>query len=130
MADDLLSVPVESAEHAYCLFKDMENEAKEKLVCLHLTEKYEIISFEVVSIGTEKHVIAEPQEIVRSAALIRAQRIILLHNHPLGSPEPSSEDVKAAKEVKRVAEAMKIKLQDVIIIGDNDYVSLANRRLL
>ena len=57
---DLLGIPVDSPEHAYRLFKDMENEAKEKLVCLYLTEKYEIISFEVVAIGTEKYVIAEP----------------------------------------------------------------------
>lgn len=128
--DDLLGVPVESAEHAYRLFKDMENEAKEKLVCLHLTEEYEIISFEVVSIGTEKYVIAEPQEIVRSAALIRARRIVLLHNHPLGSPEPSPNDIRGAVELKKVAEAMKISLQDVIVIGDGGYVSLANRGLI
>ncbi|WP_303907359.1 JAB domain-containing protein [Thiohalomonas denitrificans] len=125
--DDLLGIPVESAEHAYRLFKDMENEAKEKLVCLHLTENYEIISFEVVAIGTEKYLLAEPQEIIRSAALIRAKRIVLLHNHPPGSPEPSASDIKAATELKRVAEAMKIVLQDMIIIGDGGYTSLASR---
>jgi DNA repair protein RadC len=105
----------------------MENEAKEKLVCLHLTESYEIISFEVVAIGTEKYVLAEPQEIIRSSALIRAKRIVLLHNHPLGSAEPSEADIKAAIELKRVGEAMKIVLQDMIIIGDSGYVSLAGR---
>jgi len=128
--DDLLGTPVESADHAYRLFKDMENEAKEKLICLHLTEKYEVISFEVVAIGTEKYLIAEPQEIIRSAALIRAQRIILLHNHPLGSPEPSADDIQATKEVKKVADAMKIVLQDMIIIGDDGYVSFAERGLI
>jgi DNA repair protein RadC len=125
--DDLLGIPVESAEHAYRIFKDMENEAKEKLVCLHLTDLYEIISFEVVAIGTERYVLAEPQEIVRSASLIRAKRIVLLHNHPLGSAEPSANDIKAATELKRVANAMKIVLQDMVIIGDSEYVSLSER---
>jgi len=128
--DDLLGVPVESADHAYRLFKDMEDEAKEKLVCLHLTEKYEIISFEVVAIGTEKYVIAEPQEIIRSASLVRAKRIILLHNHPDGSPEPSPNDIKAVKELKHVADAMKIILQDVIVIGENSFVSMMTRGLI
>lgn len=128
--DDLLGIPVESAEHAYKIFKDMEDEAKEKLVCLHLTEKYEIISFEVVAIGTEKYLVAEPHEIIRSASLIRARRIVLLHNHPLGSPEPSNSDLQAVKELKKVADAMKIILQDVIIIGDNGFVSLKNRELI
>ena len=128
--DDLLGIPVESAEHAYKLFKDMEDEAKEKLICLHLTEKYEIISFEVVAIGTSKYVITAPEEIIRSASLIRAKRIILLHNHPGGSPEPSAKDIEAAKALKKVAEAMKISLQDIIVIGEDSFVSLRTRSLI
>ncbi len=125
--DDLLNAPTHSAQHAYRLFNEMEDKAKEKLVCLHLTDKFEIISFEVVAIGTETYVLAEPQEIVRSAALIRAKRIVLLHNHPLGSPEPSANDIRAAVELKQVAAAMRIVLQDMIVIGDGGYVSLADR---
>ena len=128
--DDLLHMPLESAEHAYRLFKEMENEVREKVVCIHLTGKYEIISFEVVSIGTQTYAIADPVEILRGAVLVRAATIIILHNHPLGSPEPSEADVEGAKKLKEKGAVLNISLRDAIIIGDGGFVSLAERGLL
>ncbi|MCU7937110.1 MAG: hypothetical protein KZQ99_19940 [Candidatus Thiodiazotropha sp. (ex Dulcina madagascariensis)] len=128
--DDLLHVPLVSAEHAYQLFREMENEVREKVVCIHLTEKYEIISFEVVSIGTQTYAIADPVEILRGAVLVHAAKIIVIHNHPLGSPEPSEADIKGARNLKEKGAVLNIELRDAIIIGDEDFVSLAERGLL
>lgn len=128
--DDLLYTPLESAKHAYQLFKEMENEAREKLVCIHLTEKYEIIAFEVVAIGTRSYVIADPLEILRSAVILTAARIVIIHNHPLGSSEPSEADIKSAKDLKEKATVLNIRLQDEIIIGDDGFTSLAERGLI
>jgi DNA repair protein RadC len=58
--DDLLHGPVESAEHVYRLFKEMEAEAREKIVCLHLNPQLEVLSFEVVAIGTTDMLLAIP----------------------------------------------------------------------
>jgi len=128
--DDLLHVPLESAEHAYQLFKEMENEIREKVVCVHLTEKYQIISFEVVSIGTQSYAIADPVEILRGAVLVHAAKIIIIHNHPLGSPEPSAADIKGAKSLKEKSAVLNIELRDAIIIGEGGFVSLAERGLI
>lgn len=128
--DDLLYTPLQSAKHAYQLFKEMENEVREKLICIHLTDKYEIISFEVVSIGTQRHVLADPLEILRSAVILTAARIVVIHNHPLGTPEPSEADIKGARDLKEKAAVLNIMLQDSIIIGDKGFVSLAERGLL
>lgn len=128
--DDLLRVPLESAEHAYRLFKEMENEVREKVVCVHLTDKYHIISFEVVSIGTQKYAIADPVEILRGAVLVGAAKIIVIHNHPLGSPEPSEADIKGAKNLKEKGAVLNIELRDAIVIGDGGFVSLSDRGLI
>ncbi len=128
--DDLLHVPLESAEHAYQLFKEMENEIREKVICVHLTEKYQIISFEVVSIGTQSYAIADPVEILRGAVLVHAAKIIIIHNHPLGSPEPSAADIKGAKSLKEKSAVLNIELRDAIIIGEGGFVSLAERGLI
>lgn len=108
----------------------MENDVREKVVCIHLTEKYEIISFEVVSIGTQTYATADPVEILRGAVLVRATRIIIIHNHPLGSPEPSAEDIEGAKKLKEKAAVLDISLQDAVVIGDGGFVSLADRGLI
>jgi DNA repair protein RadC len=128
--DDLLHLPLESAEHAYQLFKEMESEVREKVICVHLTEKYQIISFEVVSIGTQTYAIADPVEILRGAVLVQAAKIVVIHNHPLGSPEPSGADIKGAKNLKEKGAVLNITLQDAIVIGDGGFVSLAERGLI
>ncbi len=121
---DLLGKPVESAAHVYQLFREMENEAREKIVCVHLNPQLEILSFEVVAIGTDRYVISDPIEVFRSAIVVRASKIIVLHNHPLGSPEPSAADIKGAKEMHKLGELHRIRLLDFIIIGDDGYRSL------
>ena len=128
--DDFLHAPLETAEHAYQLFKEMENEVREKVVCIHLTDKYEIISFEVVSIGTQTYAIADPVEILRGAVLVRATKIIVIHNHPLGSAEPSDADIKGAKNLKEKGTVLGVELRDAIVIGDNGFVSLSQRGLI
>ncbi len=108
----------------------MENEVREKVICIHLTENYQIISFEVVSIGTQTYVIADPVEILRGAVLIHAAKIVIIHNHPLAAPEPSESDIKGAKNLKEKASILNIELRDAIVIGEGGFVSLAERGLI
>ena len=128
--EDMLSGSAESPEYVYQLFKEMENEVREKVVCLHLTNKYEIISFEVVSIGTQTYAIADPVEILRGAVMVRASKIIIIHNHPLGKAEPSTEDLNAMRNIKEKSAVLNIELRDALIIGQDGYVSFSERGLL
>lgn len=122
--DDLLGKPVESAEQVYRLFKEMENEAREKIVCLHLNPQLDILSFEVVAVGTDRYVVTDSVEVFRSAIVVRASKIIVIHNHPLGSPEPSARDLQGAREMYKLGKLHRISLLDFIIIGENGYRSL------
>ncbi len=128
--DDLLALPVESAEHAFQLFREMQNDAREKIVCVHLNPGLEILSYEVVAMGTDHYVICDPVEVFRSAIVVRASKILVLHNHPLGSAEPSKKDVEGARRMKELGELHRISLVDFIVIGDSEYVSLDERGLL
>ena len=69
-------------------------------------------------------------EILRGAVLVRATKIILIHNHPVGSVEPSAADIKAAKSLIEQAAVLKIALRDELIIGEDGFVSLMERGLL
>lgn len=122
--EDLLKAPVETAEQVYRLFKEMENEAREKIVCLHLNPQLEVLSFEVVAIGTDRYVVTDPVEVFRSAIIVRASKIVVIHNHPLGSPEPSPRDIQGAQEMYKLGEIHRIRLVDFIVIGENGYRSL------
>lgn len=122
--DDLLGKPIETAEQVYRLFKEMENEAREKIVCLHLNPQLDVLSFEVIAMGTDRYVVTDPIEVFRSAIVVRASKIIVVHNHPLGSPEPSVKDIQGARDMYKLGELHRIRLLDFIVIGQDGYRSL------
>ena len=121
--DDLLNKPVETPEQVYDLFRYMQDETKEKVVCLHLNTQLEILSYEVVAIGTAHNVLVDAVSIYRGAIVIGASSIIVIHNHPSGSKNPSSEDKFMAKEIAQIGKLHKIPLNDFIIIGEDGYCS-------
>lgn len=121
--DDLLNKPVESPEQVFSLFKDMQDEAKEKVVVLHLNPQLEVLSYEIAAIGTGTEALIEPVELYRNAMLARAHSLIVVHNHPYGTCKPSPADIEIAARLVEVGKLLGMPLQDFIIIGDGGYCS-------
>ncbi len=61
-----------------------------------------------------------------------AASIILVHNHPSGETEPSSEDIDITNRVIQACDLVGVKVLDHIIIGKNkeDYLSFAKAGLM
>jgi DNA repair protein RadC len=122
--DDLLNQTIESPQQVYELFKDMQDETKEKLVVLHLNPQLEVLSYEVAAIGTATGVMFDPVELYRNAILARASSIIVVHNHPSGTCKPSRADVKVTARLTEVGGILEMPMQDFIIIGEGRFHSL------
>lgn len=103
---------------------------REELLLIMLDTKGKLLKDTVISSGTINYSIVEPREVFVTAFQYHAVQIILLHNHPSGDPTPSTEDLMATKRIKEAGEIVGIELIDHIIIGDNQYVSLRERKLL
>jgi len=56
--------------------------------------------------------------------------VILVHNHPSGRVEPSSEDRRLTEKIKAACETVSIKVLDHLIVGDNQYFSFREAGLL
>ncbi len=125
-ADSPVNEPLTDPAKVVELFKDLENETKEKLIAISVDAKLKIITFEVVSIGSAAAVYAKPAESVRTAILVNASGLIMVHNHPSGNPKPSPDDKKFTRWLTKTCETMGIPLHDHIIIGDDDYYSFAS----
>jgi len=121
--DDLLNQTIETPQQVYELFKDMQDETREKLVVLHLNPQLEVLSYEVAAIGTATGVVFDPVELYRNAILARASSIIVVHNHTSGSCKPSRADTKVVARLKEVAAILDMPLQDFIIIGEGRFHS-------
>ena len=56
-----------------------------------------------------------------------AASFAVVHNHPSGDPEPSDYDKQLTRELVFAGQALKIRVQDHLIIGDDRYHSFAEQ---
>ncbi len=129
--NDLAGVPLVSAERVAELFRDLQNEAKEKLIAIALDSQLKILCFEIISIGSLNAVYARAFESVRTTVLVNASCFVMVHNHPSGDPSPSVPDEHFTYELASLGEVGGIPLEDHIIIGEGDsYYSFAEAGLI
>ncbi len=121
---------IAGARQVYELFSDLQNDGKEKLIAISLDVKLKILCFEVVAIGSVHSIYTRPFEVLRSAILVNAYGLILVHNHPSGDATPGLEDKQFTKELKKLTDTGGVELHDHIIIGDGDYYSFAEAGLM
>ena len=68
--------------------------------------------------------------IMKTALEKEACSIILCHNHPSGTLQPSDADLKITRKIMDAAKIMDIPVMDHIIIGNDKYYSFADERML
>jgi DNA repair protein RadC len=80
--------------------------------------------------GTINEAPVYPRLIVEAALRHQANSVILAHNHPGGSLQPSSADIEVTKKIVIAIEALSIKVVDHIIAAGDKYYSFAEKGLL
>lgn len=80
-----------------------------------------------VAEGTINSCTVDPREVFAAAITSRATAIVLAHNHPSGDPEPSLQDMTLTSKVIEAGRLLGIKVLDHLVVGDNNYASLAER---
>jgi len=113
--------PVNSSNEVAKRYRSLEKYDREHLVRLDLDNRNRIIGEETISIGTAEMAIVSPRELFKGALLNNAVRIILIHNHPSGSAEPSFEDRKIEEALRDAGEILGIQVMDFVIIGEDGW---------
>lgn len=113
-----------SAEAVYTACADLLSESREHLVVFFLNIRQQVIRRELVAIGTATASLIHPREVFRPAVVANAQSLILAHNHPSGSPLPSSADLTVTKELARAGHQLGIQLADHVICAAKGFCSL------
>ena len=106
------------------IIQDMRFEKQEILKVIMLDNHNQILKIKDVAKGTNNFVSASVRNILNEAVKIQALKIILVHNHPSGNPNPSQKDYELTEKVRKASELLEIQLLDHIVIGDNKYISI------
>lgn len=64
------------------------------------------------------------KEIIAKAVELRADKMILVHNHPSGNTTPSKQDIKFTDELFNAGKLLDIDLVDHIIVSKTGYTSV------
>ena len=116
------SVKFENSNMVYDYIKsELEFLSYEKIICLYIDSKNQLIKHETISKGSIDYSIIDPREIIKNVLLNNASGFFLIHNHPSGNPEPSNEDLEITKQIQKICENLNIRFLDHIIIGDSFY---------
>ncbi len=128
-AGELLSFTCPSSIAKYYM-EDLRHEKQEQMILLMLNSKSRLIGESAISKGTVNASLITPRELFIEALQKNAVSIIILHNHPSGDPTPSEEDVLVTGRILEAGKLIGIELLDHIIIGNNCYISFAEKGLL
>jgi DNA repair protein RadC len=118
---------VRTARQAYEHLKSMNDLQKEQLRGLYLNSRYQVIHEEIISVGSMTANIVHPREVFQPALEYGAVAIIVAHNHPSGSLEPSKDDVQATDQLVAAGKVLGIDLLDHLIIANNTFIRLIAR---
>lgn len=103
---------------------------KEHFCVFFLDTRQRIIGRETISIGTLNTSLVHPRECFRTAIVKNCCSIIIAHNHPSGSLEPSAEDLSLTKRLVEGGKLIGIEVLDHVIVTAEAYVSLRERGLM
>ena len=97
----------------------------EVFAALFLDTRHRALAFEELFRGTIDGAEVHPREVVRRALAHNAAAVIVGHNHPSGSREPSAADRAVTAQLKQALALVDVRLLDHFVVGDGAAVSLA-----
>ena len=102
----------------------------ESFVVLFLDVKNKLIECNEMFRGTLSHTSVYPREVVKVALENNAVSVILAHNHPFGTAEPSNADKTLTRSLKQALGLVDIRVLDHIIVAGRKTFSFAENTIL
>ena len=98
--------------------------AIEKVHATFLDRKHGYIADEIVVAGSSRDTQLRARSFITRALELGARALILAHNHPSGSPEPSAADIRSTRRLEALLNSLEIELIDHFIVARCSIVSM------
>jgi DNA repair protein RadC len=112
---------------AACFKARMVDLPHELFSCVFLDTRNRVICYEPLFRGTIDGATVYPREVLKRALHHNAAAVIVAHNHPSGTSEPSQADRNITFRLKKSLALVDIRLLDHLIVARDGCLSLAER---
>ena len=102
----------------------------EEFWAIYLNQSNKVLSKTRLTSGGINQSVVDTRVLLKIALENLATGIIIAHNHPSGSLQPSKEDINITKQINEAGKILQIKLLDHLIITQRAYLSFADESLL
>lgn len=110
-----------SPKDIWKLCTDFRESKKEHFVAFYLDTQGRVIERQIISIGTLDTSLVHPREVFEPAIALHAASVIVTHNHPSGSLEPSSADLVLTRRLLESGRILGILLQEHVILSEEGF---------
>ena len=97
---------------------------------LFLDSQHRLIALEELFRGTLSQTSVYPREVALRALHHHAAAVVLAHNHPSGSVQPSRADEVLTQTLKTALALLDVRVLDHVIVGPGQALSMAEQGLL
>jgi DNA repair protein RadC len=97
---------------------------------LFLDSQHRLIVLEELFRGTLTQTSVYPREVVVRALALNAASVVLAHNHPSGTAQPSRADEALTQTLKAALGLVDVRVLDHFVVTSTEAVSMAQRGLL
>ena len=119
--------PISSSEDIFAHFNhELSALDHEELWALYISKNGKVIAKKQISIGSVDATCADLRRITLPAIEYMASNVVLCHNHPHSSINPSKLDKELTSKAKDALALFDVRLIDHLIISDGQYYSFAD----
>ena len=109
---------------------DMAHLTVERVRVLYLNAQNRLILDHHAGDGSVDEAAIHPREVIRRALDVGATALILVHNHPSGSPQPSRADIQITQRIAEAGRLLGVTVHDHVIVGREGHISLRAQGLV
>lgn len=102
----------------------------EEFWVLYLNNSNKIVTKIQLSKGGITATVVDVRLVLKKSLEVGAISIILVHNHPSGTLQPSQSDINLTKKLKIADQTLEIKVLDHIIVTEKTYFSFTDEKML
>ncbi|MBN2626414.1 MAG: DNA repair protein RadC [Spirochaetales bacterium] len=116
-------IRIDSPETVQKILFNYIDRSSEYFFALNLNGAHELTGRHIVSTGNLNRVYIQPKDVFLEAVRENSAALIVAHNHPSGSLEPSREDLDITERLMELSRLLNIPLLDHIIFSRKGYYS-------
>ena len=113
-----------------CQQMKMTKRATEMVLLLIFDSANHLICVCELSTGSVNRTMMSAREVAQTMLLAGGVSCAIIHNHPSGDTEPSNIDISLTIRIRDALQLLDLKIVDHIIVGRNNYTSLAEKGIV